>query len=41
LDPVALEILQLDPIVLPDLGEDLKVELEKAENFFALIDSSV
>jgi hypothetical protein len=42
--PLDLEIfpvLQCDPTVLPELGEVLKVELDKAEGFFALIDASV
>lgn len=40
LDPVVFDLLQTDPTVLPDLGEILKEELEKAEGFFALIESS-
>ena len=41
LDPEIFPILQCDPSVLPELGAVLKVELEKAESFFALIDASV
>lgn len=41
LDPEIFPILQCDPTVLPELGEALKVELEKAGSFFALIDASV
>jgi HD-like signal output (HDOD) protein len=41
LDPEIFPILQCEPSVLPELGAVLKVELEKAESFFALIDASV
>ena len=41
LDPEIFAILQSDPSVLPELGAVLKVELEKADSFFALIDASV
>jgi len=41
LDPEIFPILQCDPSVLPELGAVLKVELEKADSFFALIDASV
>jgi len=40
LDPNVFTILQFEPVLIPDLCENLKVELEKAESFFALIESS-
>jgi HD-like signal output (HDOD) protein len=40
LDPNVFAILQFEPALIPDLCESLKVELEKAEGFFALIESS-
>jgi len=40
LDPNVFTILQFEPTLIPDLCESLKVELEKAESFFALIESS-
>lgn len=40
-DPSILEILTLTPLDIPELGESLRAELEKAEGFFALIDSSM
>lgn len=41
LDPNVFTILQMEPTQLPELGEALQKELEKAEGFFALIESSV
>lgn len=40
-DTSILEILTLTPLDIPELGESLRAELEKAEGFFALIDSSM
>ena len=40
LDPNVFTILQFEPVLIPDLCESLKTELEKAESFFALIESS-
>ncbi len=40
LDPKVFAILQTDPEIIPELGESLQKELEKAESFFALIDAS-
>lgn len=40
-DPGILEIIGLTPMDIPELGEALKVELSKAESFFALIDQSL
>ena len=41
LDPNIFTILQMEPAEIPELGEALQKELEKAEGFFALIESSV
>jgi HD-like signal output (HDOD) protein len=41
LDPEIFPILECNPAVIPDLGALLAVELEKAEGFFALIDSTL
>lgn len=40
LDPNVFTILQFEPVLIPELCESLKVELAKAESFFALIESS-
>lgn len=40
LDPNIFTILQMEPTDIPALGEALLKELEKAEGFFALIESS-
>ncbi|MCB9497333.1 MAG: HDOD domain-containing protein [Fibrobacteria bacterium] len=40
-DTSVLEILGLTPLDIPELGEALRSELEKAEGFFALIDQSM
>ncbi len=41
LDPNVFTILQCDAALLPEIGEAFQKELEKAESFFALIESSV
>lgn len=41
LDPNVFTILQMEPALIPELGEALHAELAKAESFFALIDASV
>ena len=40
-DPGILEVIGLTPLDIPELGEQLKAELAKAESFFALIDQSM
>ena len=40
-DPSILEVIGLTPLDIPELGEQLKAELAKAESFFALIDQSM
>lgn len=40
-DTGILEVLGLTPLDIPELGESLRQELERAEGFFALIDQSM
>lgn len=40
-DTGVLEVLGLTPLDIPELGESLRQELERAEGFFALIDQSM